>query len=115
MPNPRLYPAQSGTHNEYEVIANAQIIGRITRLPGRSKPWFWALGLPFRGSRRHPGHGFEATSEAAMEVFDKNWHANRRELPLPHPAQDQPQGQKRSSRSPETADRELIATRRTSL
>ena len=30
MPNPRLYPARSGTPNEYEVIASAQIIGRIT-------------------------------------------------------------------------------------
>jgi hypothetical protein len=91
MPNPRLFPAQLGTHNEYEVIANAQIIGRITRLSGRSKPWFWALSLPFRGSGRHPWHGFEATREAAMEVLDRNWHANRKELPLPHPAQDQPQ------------------------
>jgi hypothetical protein len=91
MPNPRLFPAQLGTHNEYEVIANAQIIGRITRLSGRSKPWFWALSLPFRGSGRHPWHGFEATREAAMEVLDRNWHANRKELPLPHPSQDQPQ------------------------
>jgi hypothetical protein len=32
------------------------------------------------------------------EVFDRSWHANRRELPPPHPAQDQPQLQERSSR-----------------
>src|SRR3954452_8191835 len=74
MPNPRLYPASTGTPNEYEVIANAQIIGRITLLSGRSKPWFWALSLPFRGSRSHPWHGFEATRQAAMEVLDRNWH-----------------------------------------
>ena len=42
------------------------------------------IDLPFRGSRRHPWHGFEATRQAAMEVFDRSWHANRRELPLPH-------------------------------
>jgi hypothetical protein len=83
--------ARSGTPNEYEVIANAQIIGRITLLSDRSKPWFWVISLPFRGSRRHPWHGFEATRQAAMEAFDRSWHANRRELPLPHPAQDQPE------------------------
>ena len=25
-----------------------------------------------------------------MEVFARSWHANRKKLPLPHPAQDQP-------------------------
>ena len=91
MPNPRLFPARSGALNEYEVIASAQIIGRIVLHSGRSKPWFWVISLPSRGSRRHPWHGFEATREAAMEAFDTSWHANRRELPLPDPAQDQPQ------------------------
>ena len=91
MPNPRLYPARSGALNEYEVIASAQIIGRIVLHSGRSKPWFWVISLPSRGSRRHPWHGFEATREAAMEVLDSNWHANRRDLSLPDPAQDQPQ------------------------
>jgi hypothetical protein len=57
MPNPRLFPAPSGTHNEYEVIANAQIIGRIALLSDRSKPWFWVIDLPFRGSRRQSGDG----------------------------------------------------------
>ena len=38
MPNPRLFPAPSGAHNEYEVIASAQIIGRIVFHSGRSKP-----------------------------------------------------------------------------
>ena len=88
MPNPRLYPARSGTHNEYEVIASGQIIGQsCSRWPQQAV----VLGdqSPIRGSRRHPWHGFEATREAAMEVFDTSWHANRRELPLPH--QDQPQ------------------------
>jgi len=89
MPNPRLYPARSGTPNEYDVIASGQIIGRVAFLGDRSKPWFWMIDLPFRGSRRHPWHGFEATREAAMEVFDRSWHANRRDLPLPH--SDQPQ------------------------
>ena len=58
-------------------------------LSDRSKPWFWMIDLPFRGSRRHPWHGFEATRQAAMEVFDRSWHANRRELPLPHQTQPQ--------------------------
>ena len=89
MPNPRLFPARSGTPNEYEVIANAEIIGRIELLGGRNKPWFWSISLPFRGDRRHPWHGFEATREAAMEAIARSWNANRTELPLPHP--DQPQ------------------------
>jgi hypothetical protein len=75
MPNPTLFPPQSGIHNEYEVIANAQIIC------DRSKPWFWVIRFPFRGDRRHPWRGFEATREAAMEAFARSWHANRRGLP----------------------------------
>jgi hypothetical protein len=91
MPNPRLFPARSGTPNEYEVIANAQIVGRMALLWYRSEPWFWMIGLPFRGDRRHPWRGFEATREEAMEAFARSWHANRTELPLPNPSQDQPQ------------------------
>jgi hypothetical protein len=64
MPNPRLFPASTGTHNECDVIASGQIIGRIAFLGDHSKPWFWVISLPFRGSRRHPRHGFEATREA---------------------------------------------------
>ena len=44
----------------------------------RSKPWFWLIRLPFRGDRRHPWHGSEATRETAMEVFARSWHANRK-------------------------------------
>ena len=80
MDRPRLFPARSGTQNEYEVIANAQIIGSIALLCDGSKPWFWSISLPFRGDRRHPWHGFEATPEAAMEVFATSWHANRNGL-----------------------------------
>ena len=47
----------------------------------RSKPWFWLIRLPFRGDRRHPWHGSEATREKAMEVFARSWHANRKKLP----------------------------------
>ena len=56
----------------------------------RHKPWFWLIRLPFHGDRRNPWHGSEATREKAMEVFARSWHANRKKLPLPHPAQDQP-------------------------
>ena len=77
MNTPRLFPAHSGTSNEYDVIANAQVIGRIALLHDRRKPWFWSVSLPFRGDRRHPWHGFEATREAAMEVFARSWQANR--------------------------------------
>jgi hypothetical protein len=53
MNTPRLFPAHS---NEYDVIANAQVIGRI--LHDHRNPWFWSVSLPFRGDRRHPWHGF---------------------------------------------------------
>ena len=59
------------------MIANAEIIGRIELLGGRNKPWFWSISLPFRGDRRHPWHGFEATREAAMEAIARSWNANR--------------------------------------
>jgi hypothetical protein len=83
MNTPRLFPARSGRLNEYEVIANGQIVGHIALLCGRNKPWFWSVGLPFRGDRRHPWHGFEATREAAMEVFARSWHANRNDCRVP--------------------------------
>ena len=80
MNTPRLFPARSGTLNEYEVIANAQIVGHLALLCARNKPWFWSVGLPFRGGRRHPWHGFEATREGAIEAFATSWHANRNDI-----------------------------------
>ena len=56
----------------------------------RQQAVVWLIRLPFRGDRRHPWHGSEAAREKAMEVFARSWHANRKKLPLPHPAQDQP-------------------------
>ena len=73
------------------MIANAQIVGRMALLWYRSEPWFWMIGLPFRGDRSHPWRGFGATREAAMEAFTRSWLANRTEAPLPPPSQDQPQ------------------------
>src|SRR4051794_9510889 len=59
----------TGNPSHYEVIADEQIVGRITlfnALHARRRPWIWTVDVAFQEGR-HPVHGFEATREAAME------------------------------------------------
>jgi hypothetical protein len=65
----------TGSPTQYEVIADAQIVGRITltsSLRHRSKPWVWSINLAFSDGHE-PVHGFEATRDAAMEAFARSW------------------------------------------
>jgi hypothetical protein len=59
---------------QYEVIADAQIVGRITlssSLQNHSEPWVWSIDLAFSHGR-DPVHGFAAT-RAAMQAFARSW------------------------------------------
>jgi hypothetical protein len=59
---------------QYEVIADAQIVGRITlsnSLRNHSKSWVWSVDLAFSHGR-DPVHGFAATREAAMQAFARS-------------------------------------------
>ena len=65
----------TGSPTQYEVIADAQIIGRITlssSLRNHSAPWVWSIDLAFSHGR-DPVHGFAATREAAMQAFARSW------------------------------------------
>ena len=62
--------------NEYEVIANAQIIGRIALLCGRSKPWFWRSV-------------YLSVVTAAIRGMALRLRAKRRWKPLPEAGREQ--------------------------
>ena len=65
----------TGSPTQYEVIADAQIIGRITlssSLRNHSEPWVWSIDLAFSDGH-DPVHGFAATREAAMQAFTRSW------------------------------------------
>jgi hypothetical protein len=59
--------------DDYEVLAEGVVVGRIfkVRLGGRT-PWMWTLVVGHHEDRT-PTHGYEATREAAMAAFAKNW------------------------------------------
>ena len=63
----------TGSPTQYEVIADAQIVGRITQSNSFSrhhnKPWVWSINLAFSDGH-DPVHRFEATRDAAaMSAF----------------------------------------------
>ena len=65
----------TGSPTQYEVIADAQIVGRITlssSLRHHSKPWVWSIALAFSDGH-DPVHGFEATRDEAMHAFARSW------------------------------------------
>ena len=63
----------TGSPTQYEVIADGQIVGRISLVSAlRNKPWVWSIDLPF-SEGHEPVHVFEATREAAMHSFAKTW------------------------------------------
>jgi hypothetical protein len=77
---------------ESHLLGQSTLLGELmdeTHMTVASRGFGW-IRLPFCGDRRHPWHGSEGTREKAMEVFARSWHANRKKLTLPHPAQDQP-------------------------
>jgi hypothetical protein len=66
----------TGSPTQYEVIADGQIVGRISLVGAlQNKPWVWSIDLPF-SEGREPVHVFEATREAAMQSFAKTWFRN---------------------------------------
>ena len=58
---------------EVAITAKIRVVGRIfkVRLGGRT-PWMWPLAYGHHEDRS-PLYGYEATHEAAMAAFAKNW------------------------------------------
>ena len=71
----RLQPAPARGPNDYEVIADDWIVGRIVLSDASpaERPWMWSLDHEFYQGRDQT-HGYEATREAAMQAFAKCWH-----------------------------------------
>ena len=70
-----LQPAPASGPNDYEVIADDWIVGRIVLSDASpaERPWMWSLDHEFYQGRDQT-HGYEATREAAMQAFAKCWH-----------------------------------------
>jgi hypothetical protein len=60
--------------DDYVVLEDGVVMGRIFKVPVAppDRPWMWASG-PSAGSVARAAHGYEATREAAMAAFAKNW------------------------------------------
>jgi hypothetical protein len=60
----------TGDLDDYEVVLDGQVVGRIVLLTGS---WSWAIDTAFRPGRL-PVFGFEPTRDAAMQAFARSWH-----------------------------------------
>ena len=67
-------PSGDWSEDDYDVLAEGVIVGRIMRaiLAPIGSPWFWTLAYGYHHERR-PTHGYAATREAAMAAFAKSW------------------------------------------
>src|SRR6185436_18496606 len=60
----------TGDPDDYEVVLDGQVVGRIVLLTGA---WSWAIDTAFRPGRL-PVYGFEPTRDAAMQASARSWH-----------------------------------------
>ena len=63
------------TCDQYEVLAEGQVVGhiRLSDAASMATPWMWTLAYGFHEDRM-PMHGYEPTREAAMQAFARSWH-----------------------------------------
>ncbi len=66
-----LHLQPTGDPDDYEVVIDEQIVGRIVLLAGA---WSWSIDTAFRQGR-HPAYGFEPTRDAATQAFARSWSA----------------------------------------
>jgi hypothetical protein len=74
MTNLLLQPMLARGPNDYDVIADDWIVGRIVLSDASpaERPWMWSLDHAFHKGQE-PTHGYEATREAAMAAVAKSW------------------------------------------
>src|SRR5215467_2136648 len=72
--NPMVGAVRRRSEDDYDVLADGVVVGRIMRaiLAAVGSPWFWTLAYGYHHDRR-PTHGYAATREAAMVAFAKSW------------------------------------------
>ena len=79
-----LFLQPTGSPTQYEVIADAQIVSRITlsnSLRHHNKPWVWSINLAFSDGH-DPVHGFEATRDVAIQAFARSWFGDNHRSPV---------------------------------
>jgi hypothetical protein len=66
-------PSGQWKDDDYDVIADAKIVGRIFKAAASpvGTPWLWTLAYGYHEDRT-PTHGYEATRESAMAAFAKS-------------------------------------------
>jgi hypothetical protein len=69
-----LQPSPARGPNDYEVIADDWIVGRIVLSDASpaEKPWMWSLDHEVYQGRERT-YGYEATREAALQAFARCW------------------------------------------
>jgi hypothetical protein len=60
--------------NDYDVLADGAVVGRITKAAAVpvGQSWMWTLAFGHHEDRA-PTHGYAAPHEAAMAAFAKSW------------------------------------------
>jgi hypothetical protein len=67
-------PSDEWNDDDYDVLADGIIIGRIMKAAAVpvGQSWLWTLGFEYHEDCTAT-HGYEATREAAMAAFAKSW------------------------------------------
>jgi hypothetical protein len=67
-------PSGEWNDDDYDVLANAEVVGRIFKANAApvGSPWMWTFIFPHHEGRS-PTHDYAATREAAMAAFAKSW------------------------------------------
>ena len=67
-------PSDEWNEDDYDVLADAVVVGRIMKVHAapEGSPWMWTLAFG-QHEHRTPTHGYAATREAAMAAFAKSW------------------------------------------
>jgi hypothetical protein len=67
-------PSGQWRHDDYDVICDGVVVGRIMHTPAapEARPWRWSLAYGYHRDRT-PTFGYEPTREAAMAAFAKSW------------------------------------------
>jgi hypothetical protein len=65
-------PSGEWNDDDFDVLADGVIVGRIMKAAAVGTPWLWTLAYG-QHEDRTPTHGYEATREAAMAAFAESW------------------------------------------
>jgi hypothetical protein len=71
-------PSGQWRHDDYDVICDGVVVGRIMHTPAapEARPWRWSLGYGYHRDRT-PTFGYEPTREAAIAAFAKSWRGEQ--------------------------------------